>query len=91
MFYRWSVAALLICAGGFGSYAVLFSDSHNDARYVRREAYQNDRERDKELRDLQVANQAQHMAEQDRKLSEISADIKTVLWRLAGANPTPKP
>ncbi len=67
-----------VAAGGV-SWMILACDAHNDRRYLRLESYQNDPNRDKELRDVLTAFTNARCAEQDRTLAEIKADVKRLL------------
>jgi hypothetical protein len=81
MLFRWAV--IVFSAGSLALSSLFFykSDEHNDTRYVRLNNYNNDRERDKEVRDLVKAQFDGQMAELNKKTGEISADVKTLLWR----------
>jgi hypothetical protein len=71
----------------FGGYVLLFSDRHNDGRYVSREEYSKDRENDKELRTLDKSALAARLDAQDRTLEEIKRDVKAILFHQAGVTP----
>lgn len=76
---RWIGSIAIAVACGTVSYAWLASDARNDKRYVQIEAYRYDRERDKEMRDLVSGQINTRLAGQDKKLDEISGDVKTLL------------
>lgn len=58
---------------------MLFSDRHNDARYVQLTDYKRDRDTDKELRDTVQKAADERNQEVKRQLEEIASDVKTLL------------
>lgn len=72
-----TVALLLFLAG----YFTLWADSHNDQRYVTKEEYRKDRENDQRMAAQVQALIAWRMDQTDKKLDEISHDIKALLSR----------
>jgi len=62
-------------------HVTLLSDRHNDGRYVSLEVYQKDRENDERFRAQVNSGITWRMDQQDKKLEEISADIKALLRR----------
>jgi len=75
--------SILVLLSFFGGYVVLYSDRHNDGRYVSKEEYTKDRETDKEVRDLMQGNLTSRLEAQEKKLDEISHDVKSLLQRPA--------
>lgn len=63
----------------FGSYAILFSDSHNDRRYVLIEAYAKDRSADNLLHAQEVASFQRQFTDHTDTLKEIKTDVKSIL------------
>lgn len=77
--YQLAVLLLGLVLTGVTSYGLLYSNAHNDERYVKLEAYRYDRERDKELKEV-VERQINHrFDQQEKKLNEIAADLKMLL------------
>jgi hypothetical protein len=62
-------------------HVTLLSDRHNDGRYVSLETYQKDRENDERFRVQVNSGLTWRMDQQDKKLEEISSDIKALLRR----------
>ncbi len=60
-------------------YVILWSDRHNDERYVTQADYQKDRRNDEEIRKEVSGGLKWRMDQTDKKLEEISNDIKTLL------------
>lgn len=79
--YRGALMLLGGVATAAVSYGILYSDAHNDLRYVRISTYDKDRERDKELRVIVDQQMNARLDGQDKKLDEISKDVKTLLLR----------
>lgn len=73
---------LLFLAG----YATLWADRHNDERYISKEEYHKDRENDQRMAAQIQATLAWRMDQTDKKLDEISHDIKALLSRPMPAN-----
>ncbi len=71
-----SILALLVFLSG---YVILWSDRHNDGRYVTITDYRKDRENDERVRQEVSSGLKWRMDQTDKKLEEISADIKTLL------------
>lgn len=70
-----------------GSYLMLYADRHNDERYLSKAEYEKDRKTDAALREQTQALATWRMDTTDKKLDEISRDIKTLLRRpLPGEN-----
>ncbi len=77
--YQLAILLLGLVLTGVTSYGLLYSNAHNDQRYVRIETYRSDRERDKELKEV-VERQINHrFDQQERKLNEIASDVKMLL------------
>lgn len=68
-------------------YAVLWADKHNDERYVKQADYRRDREADDKLRAAVQQTITYRMDQSDKKLEEISRDIKALLSRPAYQQP----
>lgn len=73
-----SILAILVFLGG---YVMLYADRHNDERYVTKAEYLHDRQTDEQFRIQVQTGLNWRMDNQDKKLDEISADIKSLLRR----------
>lgn len=73
-----SILSLLVFLAG---YVILWADRHNDERYVTKADYARDRESDERLRTQINTGITWRMDQTDKKLEEISADIKALLRR----------
>lgn len=76
--WRFSIGVVLAVIAG---YLLLYSDRHNDGRYVSIESYNKDRERDKELRDEISRSITRQLDEQRKTVDEIRGDVKRLLER----------
>jgi len=62
-------------------HVTLLSDRHNDGRYVSISEYRKDREADERFRAQVNSGVTWRLDQQDKKLEEISSDIKALLRR----------
>ena len=60
-------------------YVILWSDRHNDARYITREEYAKDRVSDEALRVTRDGNIQSRLSDQKAALDSIATDIKQLL------------
>lgn len=79
LLYRLAILFFGLALTGVTSYGLLYTNAQNDLRYLQIEAYRYDRERDKELRDLVGQQINSRFDQQEKKLAEISGDLKTLL------------